>query len=101
LYPSVFKANTTLNDIYYHSLKYVSESDILGLNCKISDIKDLVSFEKEMFENSRYSYRIKNSYYLCHYHHFEIHAWNIINGVHVNYMAISVYLHVEINEWSF
>ena len=73
-YSSVFKANTTLNDIYYHSLKYVSESDILGPSCNLSDIKNLVSFEREMFENSSYSYRIKKSFYLCHYHHFEIHA---------------------------
>jgi len=54
--------------------KIVSESDILGPNDNLSDIKNLVSFEREMFEDSNYSYRIKNSYYLCQYHHFEIHA---------------------------
>ena len=32
----------------------------------------------------------KYSYLLCQYHHYEIHALNIINGVHVNYMAITV-----------
>ena len=38
---------------------YVSESDILGPNGNLSDIKNLVSFEREMFEDSIYNYRIK------------------------------------------
>jgi len=38
----------------------VSESDILGPNGNLSNIKNLVSFEREMFEDSSYSYRIKN-----------------------------------------
>ena len=53
---------------------YVFERDILGPNGNLSDIKNLVSFEREMFEDSSYKYRIKNSYYLCQYHHFKIHA---------------------------
>jgi len=56
-----------------HRPKYVSKSDILGPNGNFSDIKNLVSFEREMFGDSSYSYRIK-SYYLCQYYHFEIHA---------------------------
>jgi len=38
---------------------YVSESDILGPNGILSDIKNLVSFERELFEDSSYKYRIK------------------------------------------
>ena len=38
---------------------YVSESDILGPNGNLSDIKNLVSFERELFEDSSYKYRIK------------------------------------------
>jgi len=38
---------------------YVSESDILGPNGNLSDIKNLVSFEKELYEDSSYKYRIK------------------------------------------
>ena len=52
----------------------VSKSDILGPNGNLSDIKNLISFEREMFGDSSYSNIIKNSYYLCQYHHFEIHA---------------------------
>ena len=40
----------------------------------------------------------KYSYYLCQYHHFKIHALNIINGVHVNNMAITV---LSTNWWLF
>ena len=43
---------------------YVSESDILGPNGNLSDIKNLVSFEREMFEDSSYDIEYKNSYYL-------------------------------------
>ena len=68
----------------------MSESDILGPNGNLSDIKNLVSFEREMFEDSMYKYGIKYSSYLCQYYHFELHALNIINGVHVNYMTITV-----------
>jgi len=63
------------------NLIYVSESDILGPNGNLSDIKNLASFERELFEDSSYKYRIKYSYYPCQYHHFEIHALNIINVV--------------------
>ena len=53
----------------------MSESDIFGPNGNLSDIKNSISFEREMFEDSSYSYRIKKkSYYLCQYHHFEKHA---------------------------
>jgi len=38
---------------------YVSESDILGPNDNLSEIKNLVSFERELFEDSSYEYRIK------------------------------------------
>ena len=38
---------------------YVSESDMLGPNDNLSDIKNLVSFERELFEDSSYKYRIK------------------------------------------
>jgi len=38
---------------------YVSESDILGPNGNLSNIKNLVSLEREMFEDSNYSNRIK------------------------------------------
>ena len=68
----------------------MSESDILCPNGNLGDIKNLVSFEREMFEDSSYKCRIKKFYYLCQYYHFEIYAENIINGVHVNYMAITV-----------
>ena len=44
---------------------YVSERDILGPNGNLCDIKNLVSFEREMFEDSNYSKRIKNSNYVC------------------------------------
>ena len=37
---------------------YVSESDSLGLNGNLSDIKNLVSFERKFFEDSSYKYRI-------------------------------------------
>jgi len=36
----------------------VSESDILGPNGNLSDIKNLVSFERWFFEDSSYKYRI-------------------------------------------
>jgi len=69
---------------------YVSESDILGPNANLSDIKNLVPFEREMFEDSSYSYRKK--YFLLFMSLSPI--WNtclnIINGVHVNYMVITV-----------
>jgi len=35
-------------------LAYVSKSDILGPNGNLSDIKNLVSFERELFEDSSY-----------------------------------------------
>jgi len=38
---------------------YVSDCDILGPNGNLSDIKNLVSFEKELFEDFSYEYRIK------------------------------------------
>ena len=38
---------------------YVSESDFLSPNDNLSDTKNLVSFERELFENSSYKYRIK------------------------------------------
>jgi len=41
-------------------LIYVSESDILGPNGNLSDIKNFVSYEREMFEDTSYSFRIKN-----------------------------------------
>ena len=37
----------------------MSESDILGPNGNVSDIANLVSFEKEIFEDSSYKYRIQ------------------------------------------
>ena len=51
---------------------YMSESDILDPHGNLSDIKNLVSFERELFENSSYKYKIKKSYYLCQDHNFEI-----------------------------
>jgi len=42
------------------TFKYVSESDILGPNDNLSDIKNLVSFERVMFKDTNYIYRIKN-----------------------------------------
>jgi len=36
----------------------MSESDILGPNGNLSDIKYLVLFEREMFEDSSYKYRM-------------------------------------------
>jgi len=33
---------------------YVSETDILGPNGNLSDIENLVSFERELFEDSSY-----------------------------------------------
>ena len=38
---------------------YVSESDILNPNGNLSDIKNLVSFERKLFEDSSYKYRIQ------------------------------------------
>ena len=40
---------------------YVSKSDILGPNGNLSDIKNLVSFEREVFGDSSKSYRIKKN----------------------------------------
>jgi len=37
------------NVLYY--VKYVSESNILGPNGNLSDIKNLVSFERELLKN--------------------------------------------------
>ena len=37
----------------------MSESDILGSNGNLSDITNLVSFERELFEDFSYKYRIK------------------------------------------
>jgi len=36
-----------------YAYTFVSESDILGPNGNLSDIKNLVSFERETFEDSR------------------------------------------------
>ena len=47
---------------YTVSLPYWSESDILGPNGNLSEIKNLVSFEREMFEDFSYIYRIKNPF---------------------------------------
>jgi len=41
------------------SVTYVSESDILGPNGNLSDIKNLVAFERALFEYYSYKYRIK------------------------------------------
>ena len=38
---------------------YVSKSDILGPNGNLSDIKNLVSIERETFKDSSYKYRIQ------------------------------------------
>jgi len=46
--------------LLFVTLQYVSESDILGPNGNLSDIKNLVSLERDMFEDSSYKYRIKN-----------------------------------------
>ena len=40
-------------------LTFVSKSDILGPNGNLSDIKNLVSFKREIFADSIYKYRIK------------------------------------------
>ena len=42
----------------------MSRFDILGPNGNLSDIKNLVSFEREMFEDSSYSYRIKKFFFM-------------------------------------
>jgi len=64
----------------------MSQSDIVGPIDYLSDIENLVSFER--FD--RLKITVLNtegtfSYYLCQYHHFEVNAWIIINGVHVKY----------------
>ena len=65
----------TMGKVVWHIISIiVSKPDILGPNGNLSDIKNLVTFEREMFGDSSYSYRIKSSYYLCQYYHFEIHA---------------------------
>jgi len=84
---NLFNAKTVVT---VYVLKIVSESDILCPNGNLGDIKNLVSFEREMFEDSSYKCRIKKFYYLCQYHHFEIQVLITINSVHVNYMAITV-----------
>jgi len=52
----------------------MSESDILGPNGNLSDIRNLVPFERELFEDASYKYKKTHSFYLCQYHHFEKHA---------------------------
>jgi len=51
-------------------VQYVSESDILGPNGNLSNIKNLVSFERKMFEDSSYKYRIKK---------FRLFMYSLIN----------------------
>jgi len=41
------------------NITYVSEPHILGPNGNLSDIKNLVSFEREIFEDSSYKCRIE------------------------------------------
>ena len=56
------KTNVTYNicvHIYIYTLS-VSRSDILGPNGNLSDIKNLVSYEREMFEDSSYKNRKKS-----------------------------------------
>ena len=48
--------------------------DILSPTGYLSDIENLVWFARALFEDNSFKYRIKHSYYLCQYHHFEIHA---------------------------
>jgi len=45
--------STELNAIFHI---YVSESDIVGPNGNLSDIKNLVPFEMELFEDSSYKF---------------------------------------------
>jgi len=45
--------------ILYSQCLYVSEFDMLGPNGNLSDIKNLVLFERQLFEESSYKYRIK------------------------------------------
>jgi len=66
----------------------VSKSDILGPNANLSDIKILVLFEREMFKDSSYSYRITKFLLFMSISILWKTCLNIINGVHVNYIAI-------------
>jgi len=45
----------------YHIKLIVSKSDNLGPNGNLSDIKNLVSFERETFEDFSYKYRIQKN----------------------------------------
>ena len=63
----------------------MSESDILGPIAYFSDIENLVSFERAMFEDNNFKYTIKIFLFFCQYHHCEVNAWSIMNGVHVKY----------------
>jgi len=47
-----FILTVTPSDIYI----FLSQSDILGPNGKLSDIKNLVSFQRELFKDSNYIY---------------------------------------------
>jgi len=52
----------------------VSESDILGPIDYLSDIKNLVSFERVMFGDYSFKYKAQIFLFLCKYHNFKIHA---------------------------
>ena len=69
---------------------FVSEFDILGPNDNLSDIKNLVSFKRKLFEEFSYKQRIKIFLLFMSISPLEMHVLNIINGVHVNYMASTV-----------
>jgi len=63
----------------------VSESDILGPIDYLSDIENLVSFERATLDITVSNTEQKYSYYLCQYHLFEVNTKSIMNVVHDKY----------------
>jgi len=55
----VKKCDVVCLTLKHITITYVSESDILGPNSNLSHIKNFASFEREMFEDSSYKYKIK------------------------------------------
>ena len=70
-------------------------SDILGPIDYFSDIENLVSFQRDMIEDYSFKMKWNYSYFSCSYHHFEMHASNIMNSVYIKIMGVrflSLYL---------
>jgi len=64
---------------------YVSESDTVGPIDYLSNIENLVSLKRALFEDCTFKYRNKYSNCLCLYNRFDIHFLRIMNGVYVKH----------------